>query len=71
MSRPYLTIKQYCEKYNVPRTTVQDWVRNGTLEVLRWKRPMLIPDDQPIPERSKDYFNGWRYKREKLPEKGY
>lgn len=64
MSRPYLTIKQYSEKYNVPRTTVQSWIHNGKLNVVKWKRPMLIPDDQPIPTREKGYFNGWRYKRE-------
>lgn len=67
MARPYLTIKQYSAKYGVPRTTVQAWIRNGTLEALRWKRPMLIPDDQPVPTREKGYFNGWRYKHDELP----
>ena len=61
--RSYLTIKQYCKKYDIPRTTVQGWIKDGTLEAIHIKRPYLIPDDQPIPVKDDGYYNGWRYRR--------
>ena len=64
MSRPYLTIKGYSEKYGVPRTTVQGWIKDGTLQCMKFKRPYLIPDDQPVPRKEPGYFNNWRWKRE-------
>ena len=49
--RPYLTVIGYSKKYGVPESTVKHWIRTGKLEARRSERPMLIPDDQPIPER--------------------
>lgn len=59
----YLTIKQYAEKYNVPRTTVQYWVKRGILESDNAKRPFKIPDDQPYPFKDKllpSFRYSWR-----------
>ena len=64
-----LTIKQYCEKYDVPRTTVQYWLKRGLLKKSRGKRPFLIPDNQPIPYKD-DLFPSFRY-RWKDEERGY
>lgn len=66
MARLYLSIKEYCEKYNVPRTTVQYWVKKGILNARKDVRPFQIPDDQPIPFKDKvtDSFR-YRWKDEK------
>ena len=55
-----MTIKEYSEKYHVPRTTVQSWIRNGTLKALTIKRPFMIPDDQGVPVKDPSY-HGWYY----------
>ncbi len=60
MSRKYLTIKEYCEKYNVPRTTVQSWIKSGILEAITFKRPFRIPDDQGVPVKDPSYHR-WYY----------
>ena len=60
MARGYLTIKQYCEKYGISRTTVQHWIRHGKIEAVTWKRPYMIPEDQPIPYKDPS-IHKWRY----------
>lgn len=58
--RSYLTVKEYCKKYDVPRSTVRSWIKSGTIEARRDVRPILIPDDQPFPVKDPD-IHGWRY----------
>ena len=60
MSRRYLTVVEFSKKYNVPISTVKTWIKNGTLNVMRSVRPMLIPDDQGTPEKDPD-IHEWRY----------
>lgn len=64
MARPYLTISQYSRKYGVPNRTVRDWVNKGILEAMKCQRPILIPDDQPIPRKDPD-IHRWRYQWKK------
>lgn len=60
MARPYLTMEQYCLKYDVPRSTVRYWIQQGVLEVRKDVRPMLIPDGQGIPYKDPD-IHKFRY----------
>ena len=60
MTRRYLTVEEYSIKYGVPRSTVKCWIRTGKLEAMKSTRPMLIPDDQKIPEKIPD-IHKWRY----------
>ena len=60
MSRPYLTVNGYSEKYGIPVSTVKHWVRTGKLDVMKSVRPMLIPDDQPVPRKDPN-IHGYRY----------
>ena len=60
MSRQYLTVREYSEKYGVPESTVKYWIKSGKLSVMRSERPMLIPDDQPVPQKDPD-VHGYRY----------
>ena len=64
MARPYLTISQYSRKYSVPNRTVRDWVNKGILEAMKCQRPILIPDDQPVPHKDPD-IHKWRYQWKK------
>lgn len=58
MSRRYLKVDEYSEKYGVPKSTVKKWIRDKTLDARTDIRPMLIPDDQPVPVKE---GNSWRY----------
>lgn len=60
MSRQYLTVRGYSEKYGIPESTVKHWIKSGKLSVMRSERPMLIPDDQPVPKKDPD-VHGYRY----------
>ena len=60
MSRPYLTVAEYSEKYGVPKTTVKSWIRSGKLKARKNLRPMLIEDDQLVPYKDPD-IHAWRY----------
>lgn len=58
--RPYLTVSGYSDKYGVPESTVKYWIKSGKLIARKGIRPMLIPDDQPIPVKNSD-IHGWQY----------
>ena len=60
MARPYLTLAEWAKKHDVPKRTAYEWVKSGKLEAMRWKYPMLIPDDQPVPKKDPD-IHKWRY----------
>ena len=60
MGRPYITIKEYSKRHGIPRTTVQMWVRSGYIEAMKSVRPILIPDDQPVPYKDPS-IHKWRY----------
>ena len=61
MTRRYLTRAEFSKKYNVPRTTLNYWIKMGYIEVRKDVRPMLIPDDQGIPYHDPDIYKGRRY----------
>lgn len=60
MSRRYLTVTEYSLTHDIPRSTLKDWIREGKLEANRTVRPMLIPDDQPVPKKD-PAIHKWRY----------
>lgn len=64
MARRYLTIKEYCAEHSVKRTTVQHWIRNGTLKARTDVRPYMIPADQPVPYKDPS-IHAWRYQWKK------
>lgn len=54
MSRRYLTVSEFSEKYDIPASTVKTWIKQGKLYAMRSVRPMLIPDDQGVPFKDAD-----------------
>ena len=60
MGRRYLTVEEFSMKYDVPKSTVKQWVKDGTLDAMKSVRPMLIPDDQGVPVKDPE-IHGWRY----------
>lgn len=60
MGRRYLTVAEYSQKHGVPQSTVRKWVKDRKLQAVRSVRPMLIPDDQAVPDKDPD-IHKWRY----------
>ena len=58
MSRLYLSIQEYSAKYQVPKSTVRTWIKNGKLNSRRVGWEYMIPDDQPIPHKDPK-INKW------------
>ena len=60
MPRPYLTVTNYAIKYDIPRSTVYTWIRQGKLEAREDVRPKLVLDEKPAPEKD-PAIHKWRY----------
>jgi len=60
MAREYITVAEFCERTDIPKRTVYDWIRKGKIEVRKDVYPALMPADQPIPVKNPD-IHGWRY----------
>lgn len=60
MARPYLTVREYALKYDIPKTTIYTWIRQGKLESIETARPKLVLDEGKAPEKDPS-IHKWRY----------
>lgn len=56
MSRKYITVKEFAEKYGYSESTVRKWCRTGqlsvTLEAIKESGRWKIPADAQCPKKS-------------------
>lgn len=60
MSRPWLTVSEYCWRHDIPKSTVYTWIRQGKLRVDATSYPKKVLDEGPAPEKKPEKHR-WRY----------
>jgi hypothetical protein len=55
-----MTLLVYARLHGIPYSTVKGWARDGTLDVDRGVRPMLVKPGQKTPEKDPN-IHKWRY----------
>lgn len=60
MPKKYLTVAEYSAKYNIPKTTLYTWEKEGKLKFDKTSFPFKLLDTGKAPVKD-DGFHGWRY----------
>lgn len=60
MGRNYITVREYCRKYDIPHVTIYYWAKKGKIKLDRTTYPARILDDGNPPRKNPD-FHRWQY----------